>query len=445
MTINTSLTYPQIAARVFDTPLLIQQRKANAILRVLSGRLGFQAMEDDGDDAVPAPLPPALHAAGMAGMRAERMREGHYVVNDIAVVPVVGTLVQRGGYIGYSGMTSYDAVERMFAAAMNDAAVESIVLEIDSPGGEVGGVFDLADRIYRSRGTKPSTAVASDFAASAAYLLGSAAGELVLPPSGMVGSIGVVTAHVDYSKALDDKGIAVTFIHAGEKKVDGNPYQPLSERAQADLQADIDRLYGMFVQAVSTYRGVDAKRVRATEAGMYMGQLAIAEGLATRIGSFSGEFERLLGTSSKRQGGRLSRLSTPSPEINMGDTTTDAVALTAEKHEAAKVEAHNKGKLEGAKAERERIKAIVLHEDAAGRSSLANHLAFDTDMSAEAATALMGKTPKLAAPAGSSLAAEMAKAGTPGISADLPGGGDPQAAVINATAIYSKRSGAAKH
>lgn len=440
---NPALDYPQIASRIFDQPLLIEQRKAQAILRVLSARMGLRAMEDEDGDSVPAPLPPAVHAAAMRGRRAERMPEGHYIAGAVGVIPVIGTLVQRGGYVGYSGLTAYDAIERMFDAAMNDAGVESILLEIDSPGGEVGGAFDLADRIFRARTKKPMTAVASEFAASAAYLIGSAANELVLPVSGLVGSIGVVTAHVDYSKHLEENGVAVTLIHAGEKKVDANPYQPLSDRARGELQADIDRLYGMFVDAVARHRGVDAKRIKATEAGMYMGALALDQRLADRIGTFGAEFSRALSTT--RQGGR-SRLNKHSPENTMSDEQQQEpanVALTAEQLDSERANAHAAGR----KAERARIQTIVMHAEASGRKGLAQHIAFETDMAAEAATALLAKSPKaeLAFAAGS-LAGEMARAGTPGVTLGAPTDGDPPAEpTVSHTSIYARRNQAAKH
>lgn len=457
--VTPALDYPQIAARVFDQPLLIEQRKLQAILRVLSPRMGFSMMEDDDVSAAPALLPPAAHEAQMAGRKAERMAEGHYVVGSVAVVPVIGTLVQRGGYIGYSGMTSYDAIERMFVASMNDAEVESVLLELDSPGGSAAGAFDLADRIYNARGKKPITAVASEFAASAAYLIGSAADELVLPRTGDVGSIGVVTAHVDYSAALKNQGIAVTFVHAGDKKVDGNPYEPLSKRAKGDLQADVNKLYGMFVDAVASHRNLSAEAVRGTQAGMYMGDLAIAAGLADRLSNFGAEFDRALAaTAGKSRGVRISTStqSNTTEKSNMSDSVkADAEKAAAEARETelakARSEGHAAGMSEGATAERARIQAIVNHEDAQGRSDLAAHLAFETDMAAEVATSLLGKSPKGAAASSSagagSLAEEMA-AGGPGIGQLSAGQDDAPGSVrapsLSHTAIYARRNSAAK-
>lgn len=430
-----ALDYPRVAARIFDQPLLIEQRKLNTILRVLSPRMGFVVSQDEDFEERPEPLPPAVHAAAMAGQRAKRQEEGHYVAGSVAVIPIVGSLVQRGGYVGYSGMTSYDAIERMFDTAMSDDSVQSILLEIDSPGGEVAGAFDLAEKIFQGRGRKRIVAAVSELAASGGYLLASAASEISVPATGYVGSIGVVTAHADYSGALEQRGIAVTFIYAGDKKVDGNPYGPLSDRAHQDISADIRSLYGLFVDAVSRYRGLSPERVQDTQAGMYLGRAGIDAGLADRVNTFTNEFRNA--TSTAVAGSR--RISTTSlPEKTMSESSKPAELTAA--IETARAEGHAAGLKQGATAERQRIESIVGHADAVGREATAKHLAFKTELPAEAAVELLQSTPKVAASAGA-LAAAMGQQGATGVRPETDGPGSGETVVaINAHQIFQKRA-----
>jgi len=433
--------YPHIAARVFDTPLLIEASKLNAILHVLGPRLGFDVRSDAQSLGYESPT---RHAAAIQRYRAERKDDGYLVVEGgIGVVPVIGTLVQRSGWLdSMSGMVGYDRVERMFAGALADPAVREIVLEIDSPGGEVAGAFDLADRIHASRGDKPITAVASEFSASAAYLIASAADEIIVPRTGMVGSVGVVMAHYDYSKALEKRGVAVTLIYAGDHKVDGNPFEPLPADVRADMQAEIDSIYRLFVDTVARNLDLGTDRVRGTQAAMFMGQNAVDAGLAHSVGNFS----EVLQVAVQRQAGPFRSFALVQKEKSMSDPKQGnggPSTFTAEQMEAARVEAHAAGLAEGRKeiapavaAERSRIKGIVTHAEAEGRTELATHLAFETDMPTEAATAMLAKSGKSTAQSPLSAAMEREAAGAiPNQPAPAP----KSATVINANEIYARR------
>ena len=150
------------------------------------------------------------------------------------MIQVEGTLVQKLGTLRpYSGMTGYDGIRQNFLEALSDPAVEAIVLDIDSPGGEVAGCFDLVDTIYAARGEKPIWSVLSESAYSAGYAIASAADRIVVPRTGGTGSIGVISMHVDWSQALTEAGVKVTFITYGERKADGHPEIPLSGSAYA--------------------------------------------------------------------------------------------------------------------------------------------------------------------------------------------------------------------
>jgi signal peptide peptidase SppA len=213
-----------------------------------------------------------------------------YAVTDagIAVVPVLGPLVARGDWLTeLFGASVYGEVGETVEAALADPSVRGVVMEIDSPGGEVAGMFDLVDRLASLRGSagKPLWAVASESATSAAYAIASAAERIYVTRTGEVGSIGVVAAHVDQSGSDAKAGLAWTFIHAGARKLDGNPHEPLSDPARTAIQADVDALYSELVSLVARNRSLTPEAVRATEAAIYRGRAGVALGLADRIGT----------------------------------------------------------------------------------------------------------------------------------------------------------------
>jgi signal peptide peptidase SppA len=179
----------------------------------------------------------------------------------IAVVPVYGTIVQRASQLGIcEGGTSTQSIGNALADALADDSVAQILLDIDSPGGSVYGVQELAAEIAGSK--KPVVAFANSLAASAAYWIGAAASEFHVTPGGEVGSIGVWTAHQDVSQALAEAGVKVTLISAGDYKVEGNPYAPLGEEAQQFMQSRIDDYYGAFTRGVARGRKVSVDQVR---------------------------------------------------------------------------------------------------------------------------------------------------------------------------------------
>jgi len=202
----------------------------------------------------------------------------------------------------FSGGTSIQKLTAAFRDAMADDAVGSIVFQIDSPGGSVYGVKELADEIYEARGQgKQIIAVADPMAASAAYHIASAADEIVVLHSGEVGSIGVLAAHVDYSEAEEKCGVKTTLISAGKFKVEGNPYEPLTDDARAAIQSDVDDYYELFVDAVARNRGVSAQDVITGygEGRCLTAKNAVAAGLADRIDTFDNVISGLLAPDSR--------------------------------------------------------------------------------------------------------------------------------------------------
>jgi signal peptide peptidase SppA len=204
----------------------------------------------------------------------------------VAVIPVYGTISRRMNMMSrMSGGTSIEQLTASFRQAMSDPSVKAVVLNVDSPGGSVDGVPELGAEIFSSRSQKKTIAVADTMAASAAYWIAAQADELVVTPSGSVGSVGVFAVHEDYSKALESEGISVTLVSAGKYKTEGNPYQPMSAEAKDALQADVDKFYGMFVKAVAQGRGATQESVRNGygEGRMVMAADAVKEGMADRV------------------------------------------------------------------------------------------------------------------------------------------------------------------
>lgn len=269
-----------ILERVYNTPLMATPEKLAVVCGVLNSRYGLTV-----EDVVSVELRADLLAS--AGQKMATVSDRGYVTNDsgVAFVPVMGTLCHRSGGMmaPESGMMCYDGIRNMFRAAMADPAVNEIVLDVNSHGGEVHGVFDLADEIYQARGTKAITALINEVGASAAYLVASAADRIIMPESAIAGSVGVVARHMDVSKLNEKEGVKVTYIHAGAKKVDGNPDEPLTDSAAAEIQANVDKTYSRFCFVVARNRGMDEAAVRATEAGVFRGSDAVRARLVDRV------------------------------------------------------------------------------------------------------------------------------------------------------------------
>ncbi|MEX3690814.1 S49 family peptidase [Paraburkholderia sp. BR14263] len=217
------------------------------------------------------------------------------VVQGVAIIPISGTLVQKSGYMRPTcGMTGYDGIRANLSMALEDPAVGAILLDIDSGGGEVAGCFDLVDAIYSARGRKPIWAVLSESAYSAAYAIASAADRITVPRTGGTGSVGVICAHVDFSKALAKEGITVTMIHYGARKADGNEFSPLSDEALARYQADVNAMGELFVKTVARNRKLSVATVRGTQATTFLGADGVEIGFADAVMAPDEAFRSLL-------------------------------------------------------------------------------------------------------------------------------------------------------
>ncbi|EPG1715995.1 S49 family peptidase [Morganella morganii] len=278
------MNLPHLAQKLFNTPLAIHPQKAEVIVSSLTERLGItqirSAMMEDDDEYF---------------SRKARKDSGYDVLEGIAIIPVYGTLVQKLGTLRpYSGMTGYDGIRRVFLTAVSDPEVKGICLDIDSPGGEVAGCFDLVDLIYAERGKKPIHAILSENAFSAAYAIASAADKIYVPRTGGVGSVGVIVIHCDWSQHIKDDGLKVSIITYGNRKAESNPYVALSDEAKAAIQHDVDEMGRLFVSTVSRNRGLSETVIRNTQAACYLAAEGVQMGLADVVASPDVAFQELM-------------------------------------------------------------------------------------------------------------------------------------------------------
>lgn len=240
----------------------------------------------------------------------------------IAVLPLYGVVTQRGNMmddISGSGSASTQRFTQSLRDALADPAVSSILIDIDSPGGSVYGINELAAEIMQARSQKPVCAIANSLAASAAYWIGCAASEFYVTPGGEVGSIGVWQAHEDWSKAMEEDGVKVTLISAGKFKVEGNPYQPLDGDAQAFMQSRVEDYYVAFTKAVAKGRGVPIDQVRN---GMGQGRVlgadaALAEKMVDGIMTFDDVIKKMQRDAKATAKGGASRLAAAKRELEI--------------------------------------------------------------------------------------------------------------------------------
>jgi signal peptide peptidase SppA len=374
--------------------------------------------------------------------------------DGFAIIPVHGTLINRFG-ASYGYVTGYNFIRNQHNAAMLDPDVKYIVHDHNSYGGEAAGCFELADEIFDSRGEKPIIAVVDSNCYSASMALASSADKIFVTPSSGVGSIGVVAMHVDMSKMLSDWGINITFIHSGDHKVDGNPYEKLDPAVKKDIQAGVDKSRAKFVSLVARNLGLDEKVVYDTEARTYRADDALKLGLVHAIAVPSAALQTLIDEDSENDDSdvQLSKKET-TMDPTQGNNTPAAGQPAASVQPAPAANAGTDDQAAVQKAERDRVQGILNCEEAAGKSKMANHLAFNTNMSVADAKAMLAVAGTEAAapapqqPAESGFAAAMNRTGNPQVGADGAvagqagngGDGKPNAAA-QIMADYERASG----
>jgi signal peptide peptidase SppA len=215
----------------------------------------------------------------------------------IATIPVHGILTKRLSSEFFE-TTSYEEIHENISAAVENPGISEIVLDIDSPGGEVSGLFDLCDFITQAKSVKPIIAYANDACLSAAYAIAASCSKVLVTRTSAVGSIGVIATHLDVSEADKKYGLKYTTIFKGGRKNDLNPHEPLTDEAFAGLNDELDRLYEMFVELVARGRRLAVDAIKATEAGIFYGENAVNAGFADKI-TTSFKREKIMETEEK--------------------------------------------------------------------------------------------------------------------------------------------------
>jgi len=277
---TNELAYLRAASLIFDTPLLLGRTQGLLIGEYLAARI----------QGLDAPAPQGNQFQGEKAVEGEgknRRWKGYSKIGSIARINLMGELVNRGAWMGsHSGMTSYEGFSEQLSKALGDDKIEQIILDVNSPGGQASGMIETSRRIRAASIIKPVTAVVNSMAASAAYGLISGATQIVATESSELGSIGVLLVHFDRSKAMEERGVKATIIHAGDRKVDGHPFGPLEGDALAALESRVGKIMDQFVGLISEHRGVDAQSIRDLQAGILTADEAVGAGLADRIATF---------------------------------------------------------------------------------------------------------------------------------------------------------------
>lgn len=444
-------SFPAITERVFNTPLMVEPRKAAAFMRGLGPRLldvdpsqiQLEGAPQGEEPKAAIPAFASLLGDEVAESIRDGWREGYAVRDGVAIVPVRGVLIHRGAWVGQSsGQTSYEGLRAQIDTALEDDRVKGIALEIDSFGGEVAGCFDLADRISEARRIKPVRAFVAENAYSAAYAIASQADRIIVSRTGGVGSIGVVCMHVDVSAALQEAGVSVTMVHAGKHKVDGNQYAPLPEAVLEEWTQEMEELRKLFAETVSDGRpALSVEAALATEARCYRADRAVEHVLADEVTEPRAAFRAFV--EDVNSGAVSAHTSAPLAHQPGGPAMADQkTALAAEEQEDenlpndSQVEededdtstdaSEDEGEEEmteeedgtEASSERSRISAILQSAEAKANMSLAEHFAFKTDMSPAAAKEAL----KASGPTGGRLSDVMGSAEHPQLGSAPQGG-----------------------
>lgn len=277
------MKYQQIVRAVSETPWAILPAKLNVILDIVAMRAEGERLTHEEIQARIGGKPPA---------------KDDRVVGAVAIIPVYGVMIPRADMFSeISGATSVTRLIASVRSAAENPQIGSILLDVDSPGGSVFQIPELAAEIRKARESKRVVAVAGGYATSAAYWIASQADEFVASPSAIVGSIGIYTTHVDWSRFNENLGVAVTYIHAGDYKVERNSDEPLTDEARAAAQTIVDDIYGEFVGEVAGGRGVSREAVldEFGQGRVFTAHAALKRGMVDRVDTLEATIERLVG------------------------------------------------------------------------------------------------------------------------------------------------------
>ncbi|NOR64558.1 MAG: hypothetical protein GQ468_00910 [Candidatus Scalindua sp.] len=273
--------------------------------------------------------PDQLH--GEPGDRSLSQKENNIGVLDISGALVAHTTVGPSG----SGPLSYEEISDDFDAMMDDPRIDTIIGRFDTPGGAASQNMDLSDKIFRARGKgKQLIAMVDDRAYSAGFAIASAFDQIWVTRTSGVGSVGVVSFHVDQSGFNEKQGVKIEYIYAGSKKIAGNPHEALTEEARTEFQGEVNRLYDLFTQTVARNLGMDLKEVKATEAGSFYGEAAITAGFAHRMGTFNELIASLVDGKTIEEGTKQMAENTLDPKDFKFDPMTGQEIIKKAKYDA---------------------------------------------------------------------------------------------------------------
>jgi ClpP class serine protease len=264
-------TLADLSEMMFNRPVAITREKAEIILGALGPRLNIGSLTIAGEERVRPIAELAKLAAdarvefdSLPGDREVEQRDWetgavldpYAIWNGVAVLKVRGTLVPEGGLNPTSGLTSYQGIDYKRRYAEADDRVLGIALDIDSGGGTVVDCFELCNRLLETREKKPIRAIIRGVGASAAYAIAACSTDVTCAPYSLVGSIGTLIAHAEFSESLKQDGIGVTLIQSAAHKTDGHPALPLAPEVAERLQLEVDRSAQTFIELVAKARGM---------------------------------------------------------------------------------------------------------------------------------------------------------------------------------------------
>ncbi|MFH4473277.1 S49 family peptidase [Vibrio parahaemolyticus] len=396
-----------LISNTFNRPLALEAGYARVFFSALSQRLGNVVQITDTEGQILRENDMKKVASGFSRTRSSN--RSYQVSQGIAIIPIDGSLVHKYGHIKpYSGMTGYDGIMHRLREAIADPEVKAILLDMNTPGGMVAGCFDLADKIAEMRKIKPIWSLGYDMHCSAGQMIASACSRRLITQTGIAGSVGVIMAHTNIEKMLDQQGVEITLVTAGDHKADGNPYQSLPKEVREKWQSEAESTRQMFAGKAADYMGVDIKTILSTEAQVYEGQAAVDVGFANEVVNGLDAVQIMAEQFKKQQTtfdmGAAMTVQAEQQPVATGEqgnpqqaaapatpqTPTEEQQSTPEQPQAS---AQSDESTDPATKERERCMGIIGLEEAKGREALAQQLASNPKISVDEAQALLASVP----------------------------------------------------
>lgn len=458
-----------IRSRMFNRPLLVTRDRALDALGVMGPKLSVGALFFGNGDPAQSLDQMRAHAAatrmamdelpGDEGLKKYMyLGEGMYCETDpyelwngVAVLSVRGALMAEHGIDPVSGATGYDGLSFKARHAAQNPAVKGAILDIDSGGGEVIDLMELCAQLRGFAADKPLRAILRGSACSAAYALAACAGpgNVTAAPYSIVGSIGAIMLHADFSKQLEQEGIDVTMITSADHKADASQMKPLDADVRTKLKGMVDACASTFIDHVAEAREMDRSAIVAQQAGFFSGQEALSLGLVDKFMSWDDSMREFAGIvngpgARPASGHRSTGGPSMSSEATAPAAGSQPETITAEAHASALAEARAEGVTAGATAERERISALAeLDAGTTLSAALGEAIAAGTSAGDFAVGLARANKARQGAALGDLQADAVASANLPGTDAAAAAGGQ-QAPVNRGAAAVARLRGKVK-